>query len=162
MTMDGDARARLAALEQREAIADLLSAYCELVDDNDPDGIVALFAPDGVYDYGFGRVFQGHVALRELFTRIDDNAATSHHLSNVRVSLDAPGTAQARSVVYAHHVRRDGTTYELFGRYRDELIDDGTGWRFRRRSLRTAAERGTEPAEGLPSRYERFPRGGTI
>ena len=42
---------------------------------------------------------------------------------------------------------RDGGGFELraFGRYEDELFNDGTGWRFRSRRLTTADYGSSEP-----------------
>lgn len=157
---DGEALATaLAALQQRIRIEELLFDYCSLVDLLDIDGVVGLFTQDGVFDYGFGRVFTGREELRRLFSRLVMYEATSHHLSNVRITVAADRTARAESVLYAYHVRSEGSEdVHLWGRYSDSLVLDGGHWRFQRRRLRAAAEKGTSPPARLDSQYERIDR----
>ena len=82
--------ARLAALEDRAAIADVIHAYAWHFDRNEPDAVADLFTQDARVDYGpdvpdiHGRAaIRAGVAkgLAEIF------AATSHHVSNIRIVL---------------------------------------------------------------------------
>jgi len=157
---EGEAGATsLSALQQRIRIEELLFGYCSLVDLLDIDGVVGLFTEDGVFDYGFGRVFKGREELRQLFSRLALYEATSHHLSNVRITVGADLTARAESVLYAYHVRSEGSEeIRLWARYSDFLVLDGGHWRFQRRQLRAAAEKGTSPPAHLDTQYERIDR----
>jgi ketosteroid isomerase-like protein len=141
------------------SIANLLSDYCDRLDRFDLDGVVALFTPDGAYDFGFGRVYAGADRLRELFSRVGVYRATSHHISNVHLSVEGD-KARARSALYAYHVRAaDGSEVHVWGQYADDLVRVDGRWRIARRALRVAHEKGTLPEDGRPSLYEYLPRG---
>jgi hypothetical protein len=146
------------------AVADVtavLYEYCTLVDANRQADVVGLFTDDGRYDHGHGRVYLGRAELAELFRALDDNVATSHHLSNVEVRLADPATAHARSYLYAYHRRRtSGAEVHLWGRYVDVLVLVGPSWRIRERTLLAAAEGGVEPDPGWSSRYQLIERVG--
>lgn len=141
------------------AVTEVLHAYCALVDANRQADVVGLFAPDAVYDHGHGRLFRGADELAVLFAALDDNDATSHHLSNIRLRQRTDGTVAAHSYIYAYHRRRgSGAEVQLWGRYDDVLEAAGQTWLFRSRRLTGAAERGVPPDPGHTSRYERAER----
>lgn len=147
-------------LVERDRVARVLFAYADHVDRAQVDPLLALFTTDARFDFGFGRVFEGHEQLGQLFERLALNEATSHHVSNVVVDVEGD-EATARSAVYAFH-RRAGTGDEvhLWGRYTDRLVRVDGAWLFRERVLRAAAERGLEPEPGRDSFYEPIPRTG--
>ena len=72
---------RLARLEAIEEIKALKAHYCALCDaDYDPDGLAALFLPDGIWDGGpFGR-HEGREAIRTFFKGISGNIRFAAHL----------------------------------------------------------------------------------
>lgn len=143
---------RLDVLWAERAIGRVLGDYCDRVDRNDVDGIVALFTPDGEFDLGRGRVYRGAAGLRELYARVARNRLTSHHVGNVRVDLTGPDTARVRCAMYAYHVRRDsGDEVRVWGQYLDEFARVGPDdWRIRFRALRISGERGDPSYEYLP------------
>ncbi len=156
MTPAGD---RLALLADTADVTEVLYEYCRRVDENRQHDVVELFTADAVYDHGHGRVFRGRARLAELFRALDDNQATSHHLSNVSVRFPAGDVAHADSYVYAYHRRRaSGDEVHLWGRYADVLVRAGASWRISSRALLAAAERGVAPDEGWPSRYQLIAR----
>jgi ketosteroid isomerase-like protein len=135
--VDGDAPPDLAAavreLADRQAIADLILAYCEHFDANEPEAVGALFVEDATVDYGpeVPAIVGGPaeiaariaVGLDQLF------AATSHHVSNVRIELDGD-VASSLSYLYAWHRYVDGSPDgELWGRYRHTFRRTEEGWR---------------------------------
>jgi ketosteroid isomerase-like protein len=139
----------------------LLYDYCALVDANRQGEVLDLFTDDAVYDHGHGRVFRGRAALAELFRALDDNVATSHHLSNVRVRLSHDDEAHAHSYLYAYHRRRaTGDVVHLWGRYVDTLARVDGSWRIRSRALLAAAEQGVAPDPGWATRYQLIERAG--
>jgi hypothetical protein len=163
----GDLHAMVTRLTDTADVTYVLHRYCELVDANRPADIVALFAPGASFDYGHGKIFTGLQQLSTLFGGLDQNEATSHHLSNITVSFDNPGTARSHSYIYAYHRRRaDGQLVHLWGRYDDVLIRrtvpgaGGERWAIEHRALRGAAEHGVDPDPGWPSRYELIARTG--
>lgn len=138
-------------------ITRLLYDYADRVDRLDVDGVLACFTSDATFDFGFGRLFAGHERLRALYTRLDMYRATSHHVSNVTIDV-AGDSAHVRSVLYALHVRHDGTEVHAFGQYADELTRTQRGWLIQHRAFRASAERGTVPDEGRSTLYEHLPR----
>ncbi|MEM7220414.1 MAG: nuclear transport factor 2 family protein [Pseudomonadota bacterium] len=78
---DIDLAARIQRLEDIEAIRVLKARYCEVCDDDhNPDDIVTLFAPDGIWEgEGIGRAC-GHDELRELFTGFAAAISFSQHM----------------------------------------------------------------------------------
>ena len=52
------------------AITRLLYAYCDAVDANRIDDIVALFTADAVFDLGYGRVYTGLAELARVFGQL--------------------------------------------------------------------------------------------
>jgi ketosteroid isomerase-like protein len=128
-------------LVDREAITQLIYAYCERFDCNDPDGVAALFTPDAVIDYnpdtsnisGADMAKTIAVGLRDTF------AASSHHVSNVMVSLDGPDTAHSISYVYAWHRYHSGAPDGfLWGRYLHDFVRTAEGWRVSKLLLQSA------------------------
>ncbi|MEU1956051.1 nuclear transport factor 2 family protein [Nocardia rhamnosiphila] len=152
----------LVELEAERDIRRCIADYCEFVDRLDIEGIVSLFSPDATFDYGRGdgRVFTGHDELRRMWTRLDNYAATSHHVSNVAVDVLTHETAKARSDLYAYHVRRsDGSELHLWAQYQDDFrVVDGR-WRIQRRVFRAVADKGSVPDKNVGDRlYEFLPR----
>jgi ketosteroid isomerase-like protein len=138
-----------------DAITRLLYAYCDAVDANRIDEIVALFTADAVFDLGYGRVYTGLPELARVFGQLGLYRATSHDLSTVVIEFDDDDTARCRSHVYAFHLRADdGAPVHLWGRYYDVVVRAGGTWAIARRKLRAAAELGAPPAPGRPGRWE--------
>jgi ketosteroid isomerase-like protein len=121
-------------LLDRQAIADLIYAYCDHFDLNEPAAVAALFTEDATVDYGpeaptitGGRAAIGPaiaIGLSQTF------AATSHHVSNVRITFEGPDRARSSSYLYAWHRYVDGSPDgELWGRYLHRFARTAAGWR---------------------------------
>ena len=152
---------RIARLLDEAEVTRVLYDYCALVDANRQADVLDLFTDDAVYDHGHDRVFRGRAGLTDLFRALDDNVATSHHLSNVRVRFSHDDEAHAHSYLYAYHRRRTtGDVVHLWGRYADTLVRAGGSWRLRTRALLAAAEQGVAPAPGWATRYHLIDRAG--
>lgn len=133
--------ARLAALEDRAVIADAIHAYCWHFDRNEPDAVAALFTADARVDYGpevpdlVGReTIRAAVAkgLAQTF------AATSHHVSNIRVTL-AGDAASSTCLLYAWHRYRSGAPDgELWAQYHHRFARTREGWRISELVLKAA------------------------
>jgi len=136
-------------LVDRLGIADLMFEYCSCCDLNDPDGIARCFTEDCVTDYGpgegqptRGRSIRRSEAARDL--ALFD--ATSHLLSNVRISFENDDRAQVRSVVHAWHKPKDSdSSWNLHGQYHDVVARTKEGWRIAERKLLVVS------AEGFPA-----------
>ncbi|MFN0028201.1 MAG: nuclear transport factor 2 family protein [Acidimicrobiales bacterium] len=135
--------------EQRREITETLLDYCELVDRNDPAGLVErVFAPDGAFELGSNRAVVGRDNLAKMFAKtLAAFSATSHHLSNVRVTFSGTAgqnadRAHATAFVYAWHRTVGGERVEVWGRYADTLVRTEAGWRIESRRATTAGADG--------------------
>ncbi len=148
-------------LADKQAIAEVLFAYCAHLDKMDLDALAELFTKDCVVDYGPGPGLQSHGSdgLRHDLARMWRWARTSHHLSNVTVTLEDDGRqASATSYVMAWHERPDGSTATMMGRYEDRLVREGGRWRIaRRRQELTGNDAGFDVNI---NRFERLPQPG--
>lgn len=120
-------------LEARQAITDLIHAYCDHFDRNEPEAVAALFTKDATIDYGPEAVtIVGSDAIAPTLAAGLERtfAATSHHVSNIQISFDAADAARAVSYLYAwHHYVDDSPDGQLWGRYRHRFKRTASGWR---------------------------------
>jgi ketosteroid isomerase-like protein len=126
----------------RQAIVDLIHAYCLHFDNNEPEAAAALFTEAATIDYGpEARPIAGRdtiaetiaVGLNEIF------AATSHHVSNISIAFDGPDRATGVTYLYAWHRYRDGSPDgHLWGRYHHRFERTADGWRIDDLVLRAA------------------------
>ncbi|MEC3948233.1 nuclear transport factor 2 family protein [Sphingobium sp. HWE2-09] len=128
--------ARLAVLEDREAIRGLIARYGPLADAGDCAGAAALWTEDGIYDVGGFGIYRGRPAIQALLEGESHQAlihgGAAHLLSPPVITLDGDrATAQSYSVVFrkvgeswqAHRVSSNGW----------DLIRTKEGWRVARR-----------------------------
>lgn len=96
---------RLTAIEDREAIRDLIARYGSLADTGQAQALSALWTDDGVYEVvGFGRAV-GHAAIAALIDGPVHRAlmadGCAHALGPVAVDLDGDrAVARGHSVVF--------------------------------------------------------------
>lgn len=143
------------------AVRDVLLDYCEHVDAGDVDAVIALFSQNSTVDYGHGRLVTGHEELRTFYgdRLIGTYAATSHHVSNMRIAIDEAGTtATARSYIYAFHRRHDGSVAHVWGRYGDRLVLEGSTWRIAHRTIRAVGATGFPGADSPTGPFEGMAR----
>ena len=141
MTLE-DTERRLLEIEARQSITDLFHAYAWHFDRNEPDLVGRLFCDDATVDYGpqvaplTGRdriVDQVRSGLSTIF------AATSHHISNIRIALDGDDHASGEAYLYAWHRYRDGSPDGyLWGQYHNRFRRTAEGWRIASLVLRAA------------------------
>ena len=128
-------------LADRQEITELIHAYCERFDRNDPAGVAALFTPDARIDYNpdtstlRGDQLEGSIlgGAQDVF------AATSHHVSNVSIAFEDAGSARSLSYLDAWHRYRDGSPDGfLWGRYLHRFVRTESGWRITELVLQAA------------------------
>ena len=143
------------------AISKLMVRYAERIDANDPEGAAACFAPDGIGHY-WGK-FVGREAIAQRLTGIlDAFTATSHHLSNIKLTLNGD-TAEGLSYVYAFH-RYAGShdPMHYWGRWKDRLVRIDGQWLFAEREVVGVGQYlkddppSTNPLPGHPGRASRI------
>ena len=137
-----DLAASLSELLDRQAITDLIHAYCYHFDRNEPEAVAALFTADATIDYGpESATIVGAAAIAPTISvgleRIF--AATSHHVSNIQITFEGPDVARSVSYLYAWHRYVDGSPDgELWGCYRHRFERTADGWRIAELLLQAA------------------------
>jgi len=148
-------------LADKQAVTEVLHAYCAHLDKMDLDALAALFTADCLVDYGPEPRLRsyGSQALRRDLERMWRWSRTSHHLSNVSVQLGQDrSSAEATSYIFAWHERPDGSTATMMGRYEDQLVRHEGRWLIaRRRQLLLGNDAGFDVNI---NRFERRPRPG--
>ena len=120
-------------LADRQAIADLIHAYCFHFDNNEPEAVAALFTADAVVDYGpeATTIVGADAIAATIGVGLERTfVATSHHVSNIQIDFDDPEHARSVSYLYAWHRYVDGSPDgELWGRYLHRFVRTSEGWR---------------------------------
>lgn len=129
--------ARLALLEDHEAIRTLIARYGPLADSGNSTALARLWTEDGEYEViGFAAA-RGHTAIAALIDGAHHRAlmadGCAHLLGPVAVEISG-NTAQARghSVVFRHGP--DGFFVDRVAANRWDLVRTAAGWRVRRRT----------------------------
>jgi ketosteroid isomerase-like protein len=129
-------------LLDRQAIADLIHAYCRHFDQNEPKEVAALFTAGATIDYGpeSATVVGSASIAASIATGLEQTfAATSHHVSNMELRFNGPDSARGVTYLYAWHRYRDGSPDgELWGRYHHRFERTADGWRIAELVLRAA------------------------
>ena len=121
-------------LEEKDAIRELLAAYCFHFDNGEFDPWLQLFTPDGVFDLGARGRVAGQAALRQFLHGIpltDGLPMMRHCVMNSIVQVDGDHATARSYVVVVHGGPTVGIT--LAGRYEDRLVKRDGAWRFAER-----------------------------
>ncbi|MFT4767752.1 MAG: ketosteroid isomerase-like protein [Glaciecola sp.] len=127
-----DPNASLRELLDRQAITELIYRYCECFDRNDPEGVAALFTDDALVDYNpdTPNIAGADLAATIALGLSDTFAASSHHVSNIIISVESGDTANSLSYVDAWHRYHSGAPDGfLWGRYLHQYRRTSDGWR---------------------------------
>ncbi len=129
---------KLAELDDRLAIFDLIASYGPAVDGLDRDGVAALWSQEGSYDFGTGPL-EGREAVANLIDldthRAYVAAGSAHVLSLPRIEIEGD---RAVAVNYSQVFVRDGNGWraDRTCANRWELVRAGAGWQVARRTNR--------------------------
>jgi uncharacterized protein (TIGR02246 family) len=144
---DREERAMVSALEEKDAIREVLAEYCFRLDGGDYEGMAALFAEDGTWDTAFGKA-TGRPAIAGLArdiraNRTQDGAGGNrpraiHLVTNIVIALDGD-TATVRSnwtvVQNSPASSPGGPKIGSGGGYADEMVKRNGQWLFRYRKI---------------------------
>ena len=113
LTEPADLAARIALLEDREAIRELIARYGPLADAGDCAGAAALWTDDGVYEVGGFGSYTGRAAIQALLEGESHqgliHGGAAHVLSPPVIDLDGDrAVARTYSVVF----RKSGDNWE--------------------------------------------------
>lgn len=140
--MNADLATRIAGLEARAAIADLVHAYARAIRHDACEDVPGLFAPDGWFEIRDGHPSQPGFTVR---SRLEGPDAILAYLlpgkgkphpvpmiHNLMVDVDlSAGTGSASSVMEAPVF---GTPHRVIGEYRDRFRTVGGAWKFASRT----------------------------
>ncbi|MDP4605098.1 MAG: nuclear transport factor 2 family protein [Erythrobacter sp.] len=145
--------ARLQALEDRAAIADLIARYGPLADSGDADGVAMLWTDDGIYAVDGFPEARGHAAIAALIEGPVHQAlmkrGCAHLLGPATITLAGDrAMALCHSVVLAK--LGEGWEPVRVAANRWELVRTAQGWRVTRRD--NALLDGREAARALFAR----------
>lgn len=118
---------RVATLEDRDAIRELIHELNWRSDENDLNGLMALFTDDVLFDVGSFGSFRGKAATRAFY---EQTVATFemriHHATNQIIEL---GGDKARSRCYWQaNLILQGRALVSSGHYFDELVKQNRRW----------------------------------
>ncbi len=124
--------------EEKEAIRDLMSAYCFHVDNGEFDKFAELFTEDAIFEAGpFGKL-QGRKAIHEFINaqvpRPGEGPARKHCTFNHIIRVNG-GEARADSYIIVVRESSGGIMASLAGRYEDLLVKEAGEWRFKVRKI---------------------------
>jgi uncharacterized protein (TIGR02246 family) len=126
------------AVEDKDAIREVLAEYCFRLDDSRFAEMAALFTEDGTWDTAFGKA-TGRAAIAELARSLrertgDQRPRAVHLVTNIAIALDA-ATAQVRSNWMVMQTSPEGPKIGSGGAYRDEMVRQDGRWLFRYRKI---------------------------
>ena len=125
-------------LEEKEAIRDLMAAYCFHLDNGEFDEFAALFTEDAMFEAGpFGKL-EGRRAIYDFINaqvpRPGQGPARKHCTLNHVIRISG-NEARADSYVVVLRESSAGIIASLAGRYEDFLVKAAGRWRFKLRRI---------------------------
>jgi hypothetical protein len=125
------------ALEEKEAIREVLAEYCFRLDDGRFAEMAALFTENGTWDTAFGRA-TGRAVIADLARSLRDQAGDQrqaiHLVTNISIALDG-ASAKVRSNWTVVQNSPEGPKIGSGGAYHDELVKEHGQWLFRYRKI---------------------------
>ena len=126
------------AVEDKDAIREVLAEYCFRLDDGRFADMAALFTETGTWDTAFGRA-TGRAAIADLARDIRERAGEQrpravHLVTNIAIALDG-ASARVRSNWTVVQNSPEGPKVGSGGAYQDELVKEHGHWLFRYRKI---------------------------
>ena len=131
------------ALEEKDAIREVLAEYCFRLDGGDYDGMAALFTEDGTWDTAFGKG-TGHAGIAQQARDIranrtqvgagDNRPRAIHLVTNIVIALNGD-EAEVRSNWTVVQNSPQGPKIGSGGGYADRMVKQDGTWRFRYRKI---------------------------
>jgi uncharacterized protein (TIGR02246 family) len=126
------------ALEEKDAIREVLAEYCFRLDSGEFADMAALFAEDGTWDTAFGKA-TGRTAIADLARGLRERGPQPrprgiHLVTNIAIALDGE-RARVRSNWTVVQNSPEGPKIGSGGGYADEMVKQDGEWRFRYRKI---------------------------
>ncbi|MCR9093519.1 MAG: nuclear transport factor 2 family protein [bacterium] len=146
----------MGVLEDVHEIEKLKARYADAVDGgwtgtkaHDPDAVVALFVPDGVWDSGDYGGGEGHDGIRAFMATGEAIMPFAfHHITNPRIEVDGDRATARWHALLA--VTLEGRAELQTGIYDDVCVRTPDGWRFERLQFTLAG------STSLPETWKTF------
>ncbi len=121
------------AVEDKDAIRELMAEYCFRLDDGRYDDMAALFTEDGTWDTAFGKA-TGRGPIADLARSIRARAGAerpraAHLVTNIVIALDGDRT-EARSNWVVMQNSPQGPKIGSGGAYADRIVQRNGRWLF--------------------------------
>jgi hypothetical protein len=126
------------ALEEKDAIREVLAEYCVRLDGGAFADMAALFTEDGTWDTAFGKA-TGRAAIADLARSLRERGPQPrprgiHLVTNIAIALDGE-RAEVRSNWTVVQNSPEGPKIGSGGGYGDEMVKQDGAWRFRYRKI---------------------------
>ena len=126
------------AVEDKDAIREVMAEYCFRLDDGRFAEMAALFTEDGTWDTAFGKA-TGRAAIAELASSLRTRAQQPrpravHLVTNITITLDGEH-ARVRSNWMVMQNDPQGPRIGSGGAYLDEMVRSDGSWLFRYRKI---------------------------
>jgi 3-phenylpropionate/cinnamic acid dioxygenase small subunit len=126
------------AVEDKDAVRELLAEYCFRLDDGRFAEMAALFTEDGTWDTAFGKAV-GRAMIAELAQSLRQRAGAArpravHLVTNIVIALDGE-RAEVRSNWVVIENSPGGPKIGSGGAYIDDIAKAGGRWLFRYRKI---------------------------
>ena len=129
------------AIQEKDAIRELMSEYCYLIDDGKIDVWLNLFTDDAVVIGPDGEQIPGRPAIKALFRDVDSDllARTKHLTTNEIIRVDGDmATAKSTIIVYELTQSEPAISTKVVGIYEDKLVKLEGHWKFKERKFSIA------------------------
>jgi uncharacterized protein (TIGR02246 family) len=128
----------MTAIEDKDAIRELMAEYCFRLDDGRYDEMAELFAEDGTWATAFGSA-TGRAAIAKLAADIRaragaDRPRAAHLVTNIVIALEGH-RARVRSNWLVMQNSADGPKIGSGGAYHDEIVERDGRWLFYYRKI---------------------------
>ncbi len=126
--------ARIARIEDLDAIKRLKALYCDICDDgHDPDRIIGIFTEDCVWEIDGVARAQGHAELRALFERFRDEVSFSQHqVMNPLIEIDGDRAHGTWYFFAPFTFSKNNQARWLAARYEDDYVKLSGSWKIQR------------------------------
>ncbi len=126
------------AVEDKDAIRELMGEYCFRLDDGRYDDMAALFTPEGTWDTAFGKA-TGRPQIAKLAADIRARAGANrpravHLVTNIVIALKG-SQARVRSNWMVMQNSPEGPRIGSGGAYYDEVVQRDGRWLFHYRRI---------------------------
>ncbi len=125
------------AVEDKDAIREVLAEYCYALDNFRFAELGALFTEDGTWDTAFGKAI-GHKAIADLaasFTKdLADPPRRVHYVTNILIRLNGDA-ATVRSNWLMIQNSGEGPVINSGGEYQDQMVRRAGAWKFYYRKI---------------------------